>query len=200
MVYPGVLNASVHLDPGDGTCSSADGTNCSATITSDDVYNVSLTLTNDVGPTQSKLDMFDCEWIVCMGICLITLLVFMLHVHYVLARISNCTIHVCTCHNLLTVTELNVKGEDATSVRVTLNSLCRDNKLYTVQVFFGVREEGSDDDCVPQQPVTEDILPGQSVILTVDTTTLMLGPGQEYCSTNATLLSRFSVYIQKRSL
>ena len=133
----------------------------------------------------------------CMCICVITLLVsiHVLHVYYVFARLSNCTI--CTCHNLLTVTELNVKGEDATSVRVTLNSLCRDNKEYTVQVFFGVREEGSDDDCVPQQPVTDDILPGQSVILTVDTTTLMLGPGQEYCATtNATLLSRFSVYLQ----
>ena len=61
MVYPGVVNARVHLDPGDGTCSSADSTKCSATINSDDVYNVSLTLTNDVGPTQPKSDMFDCE-------------------------------------------------------------------------------------------------------------------------------------------
>ena len=65
MVYPGVVNASVHLDPGDGTCSSAGSTSCSATITSEGVYNVSLTLTNDVGPSQTVLDMFDCEWILC---------------------------------------------------------------------------------------------------------------------------------------
>ena len=84
------------------------------------------------------------------------------------------------------MTELKVKGEDATSVRVTLNSLCRDNTDYTVQVSFGVREEGSNDECVPEQHVTADIVPGQSVILTVNTTTLILNPGQEYCYTNAT--------------
>ena len=103
---------------------------------------------------------------------------------------------ICTCHDLLAVTELKFKGEDGTSVKVTLNSLCRDSTDYTVQVFFGVREEGSGDECVPQQPVTDDILPGESVILNVDTTTLMLESDQEYCSTNVTLLSRFSVYIQ----
>ena len=68
MVYPGVVNASVHLDPGDVSCSSAGGTNCTVTITSEGVYNVSLTLTNDVGPAQPELDMFDCECILCMYI------------------------------------------------------------------------------------------------------------------------------------
>ena len=69
MVYPGVVNASVHLDPGAVSCSSADSTNCTVTITSEGVYNVSLTLSNDVGPSQPELDMFDCEWILCMYIC-----------------------------------------------------------------------------------------------------------------------------------
>ena len=68
MVYPGVVIASVHLDPRDGTCTSAGGTSCTATITSEGVYNVSLTLTNDVGPSQPVLDVFDCEWILCMYI------------------------------------------------------------------------------------------------------------------------------------
>ena len=68
VLYPGVVYASVHLDPGDVSCSSADSTNCTVTITSEGVYNVSLTLTNDVGPSQSVLDMFDCEWILCMYI------------------------------------------------------------------------------------------------------------------------------------
>ena len=63
MLYPGVVNASVRLDPGDGTCSSTGGTSCSAPITSEGVYNISLTLTNDVGPSQPILDMFDCEWL-----------------------------------------------------------------------------------------------------------------------------------------
>ena len=78
VVYPGVVSASIHLDPGDVACSSPDSTSCSATITSEGVYNVSLTLTNDVGPSQAELDMFDCEWILCMYIML---LVFMLHVY-----------------------------------------------------------------------------------------------------------------------
>ena len=84
------------------------------------------------------------------------------------------------------MTELKFKGEDATSVKVTLNSLCRDNAEYTVQVSFGVREEGSGDECVPQQNVTANIVPGESVILTVDNSTLMLDPGQEYCYSNPT--------------
>ena len=61
MVYPAVVYASaIYLDPGDIACSST-STNCSATITSEGVYNVSLTLTNDVGPSQPVLDIFDCE-------------------------------------------------------------------------------------------------------------------------------------------
>ena len=75
MVYPGVVYASVYLDPGDGTCSSAGGTSCSATITSEGVYHVNLTLTNDVGSAEPVLDVFDCEWILCMYI----MLVFMPH-------------------------------------------------------------------------------------------------------------------------
>ena len=61
MVYPGVVSASVHLDPGDVTCSRVGGTSCSTTITSEGVYNVSLTLANDVGSSQPVLDMLDCE-------------------------------------------------------------------------------------------------------------------------------------------
>ena len=98
------------------------------------------------------------------------------------------------------MTELKVKEEDATSVRVTLNSLCRDNTDYIVQVSFGVREEGSNDECVPEQRVTADIVPGQSVILTVDTTTLILNPGQEYCYTKATLPESPGKYIWKGPL
>ena len=86
MVYPGVVYASVHLDPGDGTCLSAGGTNCSTTITNEGVYNISLTLTNDVGPAQPVLNMFDCEWILHVHVH--TQLICMLH-YFV--RLSNCT-------------------------------------------------------------------------------------------------------------
>ena len=73
MVYPGVVNAHVHLYPGDVICLGTDRANCSATITSEGVYNVSLSLTNDVGTSQPVLDMFDCEWILCM-LCYIFLM------------------------------------------------------------------------------------------------------------------------------
>lgn len=97
------------------------------------------------------------------------------------------------------MTELKVEEVSATSVNVTLNSLCRDIMKYTVEVFFGVRKQGSNDECVPQQRVTADIVSGGSEILAVDTTTLMLDPGQEYCYTNASIPERpgrFFVYIQ----
>ena len=72
-------------------------------------------------------------------------------------------------------------GEGASSVKVTLNPFCRDNRNFTV--YFGVRQQGCGE-CVPQQSKTASIAPGQSVILTP---ILMLDHGQEYCSPNATL-------------
>ena len=77
---------------------------------------------------------------------------------------------------------------DSTSVNVTLNPLCHHNAAYTVQVFFGIRQQDSDDECVPLQNMTADIVPGESVILAVDANILTLDPGQEYCSTNASLI------------
>lgn len=88
---------------------------------------------------------------------------------------------------LFVVTAFKVEGVNSTSVKLTLNQFCRQNVTYTAQVFFGVRQ-GSDDECVPQQIIAADVMPGESVILTVDTSTLMLNPGQEYCSTKATLI------------
>ena len=66
VVYPGAVEASVVLDPGACCTVTADGTSCSATIARDDVYTVSLTVTNDVGSTQSAVRMFDCKYIVCI--------------------------------------------------------------------------------------------------------------------------------------
>ena len=82
---------------------------------------------------------------------------------------------------LFTVTVLTVDGEGASSVKVTLNPYCRDNRNFTV--YFGVRQQGCGE-CVPQQSKTASIAPGQSVILTP---ILMLDQGEEYCSPNATL-------------
>ena len=76
---------------------------------------------------------------------------------------------------------------NAMSVNLTLNPFCHRDVTYRAQVFFGVRQD-SDDECIPQQNIAADIIPGESVILTVDTSTLRLDPGQEYCSTNATVI------------
>ena len=102
-------------------------------------------------------------------------------------------------HNLLAVTVLKVEGVNSASVKVTLNPLCHHNAAYTVQVFFGIRQQGSDEKCVPQQNMTADIVPGESVILAVEANTLTLDPGQEYCSPNASLIGEISgVNIWKR--
>ena len=114
-MYPGVVNASVHLDPGDGTCSSAGGTNCTVTITSEGVYNVSLTLTNDVGPAQPVLDIFDCEWILCMYIHIFS------YMHFQCYLTVQVAILICTCYNLFAVTVLKLDhGQEYCSPNATL--------------------------------------------------------------------------------
>ena len=67
VVYPGPVNVSVVLNPGDIACSgvTAEDTSCVINITEDDVYSVTVTLTNDVGSTQAMV-VFNCELISCM--------------------------------------------------------------------------------------------------------------------------------------
>ena len=66
------------------------------------------------------------------------------------------------------------------AVTVTLNPLCR-AVPYTVELSYGVREEGSGEKCSPQQTVTATLLPGASATLPVNTSALPLGIDQEYC-------------------
>ena len=88
---------------------------------------------------------------------------------------------------LLTASALKLEGVNATSIKVVLNPFCHPNTTYTVQVFFGVRQEGGNEPCPPEQSIIATIVPGESVILSVTTTALMLEDDQEYCSTNASL-------------
>ena len=60
------------------------------------------------------------------------------------------------------------------AVIVTLNPLCR-AVPYTVELSYGVREEGSGEKCRPQQTVTATLLPGASATLPVNTSALPLG-------------------------
>ena len=59
-------------------------------------------------------------------------------------------------------------------------SLSLQCSLYCA-VSFGVREEDSDDDCIPEQNKTAVIVPGESVTLRVNTCSPIPAPGQEYC-------------------
>ena len=67
VVYPGAVEASVVMDPGDIDCIdvSTGGTRCTAFIPGG-VYTVSLTVTNDVGSAQPVTHTFDCELVLCM--------------------------------------------------------------------------------------------------------------------------------------
>ena len=64
VVYPGEVEVSVELDPRDMACSdvTADDISCSVSITRDEDYTVSLTLSNDVGSTPPVESMFNCEF------------------------------------------------------------------------------------------------------------------------------------------
>ena len=63
VVYPGTVMVAVELDPGGIGCSgvTASDTSCTTTITRDDSYTVSLTLSNDVGSTEPEITTFDCK-------------------------------------------------------------------------------------------------------------------------------------------
>ena len=63
VVYPGRESVSVELDPEVTGCSdvSTDDTSCTATVTSNANYSVSLTVTNDLDSTMAQRT-FDCEF------------------------------------------------------------------------------------------------------------------------------------------
>ena len=62
VVYYEAVNVSVVLNPGNIACSgvTAEDASCDVNITRDDVYSVTVTLTNDIGSTQA-MRIFNCE-------------------------------------------------------------------------------------------------------------------------------------------
>ena len=74
-------------------------------------------------------------------------------------------------------------GSPDPAVAVTLNPLCGGSVPYTVELSFGVREKDSGEECLPQQNISATILPGASLVLPVNTTSLPLAQGQQYCYT-----------------
>ena len=69
MIYPGEVKVRVDLDPEAMGCSdvTADDTSCTATITSNEMYSVSLTVTNDLDSKMTMRD-FDCEFILVIHV------------------------------------------------------------------------------------------------------------------------------------
>ena len=63
MIYPGEMQVNIALDPEATGCSdvTADEMSCTATITSNDMYTVSLTVTNDLDSVMTMM-AFDCEF------------------------------------------------------------------------------------------------------------------------------------------
>ena len=94
MIYLGEVRVRVDLDPEAMGCSdvTADNTSCTATITSDEIYTVSLTVTNDLDSTMTMRD-FDCEFIHCMYVCILYVQCMYM---YVCTCVYMC-VHVCTC-------------------------------------------------------------------------------------------------------
>ena len=66
VVFPETVNVSVVLNPGDIACSgvTAEDTSCDVDIREDDVYSVTVTLTNDLGSTQARR-ILNCELTPC---------------------------------------------------------------------------------------------------------------------------------------
>ena len=78
VVYPGAVDVSVVLNPGSIACSgvTAEDTSCVINITKDGVYNVTVTLTNDIGSTQDMM-VFNCE----LTSCTVYMITFLSCVH-----------------------------------------------------------------------------------------------------------------------
>ena len=156
-VYPGEEKVKVELS-GETVCSrvTTTDTSCTTVITRDGNYTVSLTLSNDEG-SVSAVREFDCEFL--------SLLCKTIYFTSLSAR------------------PLKVEEREGPAVAVTLNSLCGGSVPYTVELSFGVREEDSGEECLPQQNISATILPGASLVLPVSDT------HQEHCFSALTLNS-----------
>ena len=75
------------------------------------------------------------------------------------------------------LTEDNLDG----NVNVTVNKNCSNAYMYSVSVSFGVRKNGSIEDCVFKDIVTEILMPRNSNLFKVNKTKVPLMVGQEYC-------------------
>ena len=124
VVYPETEDVIVTLTPGDIVCQNETYTNCSATITSEDNYTASITVSNDVGSSTLVTTSFSCE---CSLIELRhKLFSFLASILYAEA-------------------DLNPANPRVTAVVNT--SLCINNvNMFQVNFLFGVVDSGN---CVP---------------------------------------------------
>ena len=67
------------------------------------------------------------------------------------------------------------------NVRVTVNEYCSKASTYNVTVSFGLRENGSNDNCDLQESQSATLAPDVAMTFYVNKTTVMLSDGYEYC-------------------
>jgi hypothetical protein len=77
-------------------------------------------------------------------------------------------------------TDDNLDGNQP-SVNVTVNENCSNAYIYSVSVSFGVRENGSTEDCVFKDVVTKILTPRNSNLFKVNEAKVPLMVSQEYC-------------------
>ena len=79
MIYPEV-KVRVDLDPEAMGCSdvTADDTSCTATITSDEIYTVSLNVSNDLN-SEMTMRTIDCEFILVIYTCTYYMYTYTVH-------------------------------------------------------------------------------------------------------------------------
>ena len=68
------------------------------------------------------------------------------------------------------------------SVRVTVNEYCSNASTYNVTVSFGLRENGSNNNCDHQDFQSDILAPDAAMTFYVNKSIVMLSDGYEYCS------------------
>ena len=87
----------------------------------------------------------------------------------------------CFCTAAMALqTDDNLDGNQP-SVNVTVNENCSNAYIYSVSVSFGVREDGSTEDCVFKDVVTKILTPRNSNLFKVNEAKVPLMVSQEYC-------------------
>ena len=159
MVYPGVQDVNVELSPGNYACTKQSDISCTAHIARNDIFNITITQTSDLGPTvyNDTIDS-ECKLLLCVLLCC-----------------PHVTVRVLVVERQV----LSLETQQFDLV-ISRNSLCPETDSPVLVTFGAMAVTGGD--CVGQQNTTaRPIPPGTSVSFFVDAATISLGQDQIYC-------------------